>query len=208
MRDLSKILTFGKNLFYPGLKCPSCKTYGEGLCIECQHSLIFYEKTSLENASDGISLFNFNQVAQELVSSYKKRGEFFAGEALAKLMVENAGDEMKTFDLITCAPSSKASLKRLGFDHGAHLINLISKEISVPAALLFVPAKNIQKGLDKEERQVNVLGIRLKKSKDGIEGKKVLIIDDVYTTGSTIHRCSSLLKQERAWVKYMTFSRV
>ena len=144
-----------------------------------------------------------------MIASYKKKKEFSSGEAIASLMAERLKSEMGNIDLITCAPSSIASLKTLGFDHGAHLIKLISKEIGIPWALLFDPSFTVQKGLDKEERMANVLTINLKKEVwRKFQGKRILIIDDVYTTGSTINRCTSLLREKKAPVKYMTFSRL
>ncbi len=157
----------------------------------------------------GISLYHYNQAANDLVSCYKKKKEFSAGEALANLMVERAGDVMKKAQVITWAPSSKASIKRLGFDHGAHLVKLIAKEIKVPVLHLYTPPKAIQKGLIKEERVVNAQGIKLRlENLEKCRGKSVLIIDDVYTTGSTIERCRSLLMGEGIQVKYLTFSRL
>lgn len=209
MRDLSKIISKMQEFFYPVLKCPMCKEYSEGVCIECKDKLIRFEEITLEHCDTGISLYTYNQAAKDLLSSYKKKKEFAAGEALASLMIERLKFEKDTVDMITCAPSSKASLKALGFDHGAHLVNLISKELGVPWALLFTPSPIVQKGLDKEERLANALAISLKKEAIKIcQGKRILIIDDVYTTGSTVNRCISLLRQQKVAVKFMTFARL
>ena len=209
MRDLSKTISRIQDFFYPVLKCPICKEYSEGLCIRCKDELMRFEETTLDQCQEGISLYTYNQTAKDLISSYKKKKVFAGGEAMASLMVERLKVEKDKIDLITCAPSSKASLKALGFDHGAHLIRLISKEIGVPWVLVFTPSTTVQKGLDKEERIANALAINLtKEAMNACHGKRVLLIDDVYTTGSTINQCTSLLRQQVAAVKFMTFARL
>ncbi len=206
---MSKIISRIQDFFYPVLKCPICKEYSEGLCIGCKDELMSFEETTLDQCQEGISLYTYNQTAKDLISSYKKKKVFAGGEAMASLMVERLKVEKDKIDLITCAPSSKASLKALRFDHGAHLIKLISKEIGVPWSLLFSPSTTVQKGLDKEERQANALAIVFKKDIiKRYQGKRILLIDDVYTTGSTINRCMSLLKQQEVVVKFMTFARL
>lgn len=206
---MSKIFTLGLDFFFPVLKCPLCQRYYEGLCPKCKDEFIRYDVVSSLVHLEGVSLYQYNQAAKDLIGAFKKKKQFSAGEAIVKLLVERSGDLMKNADLITCAPSSRASLNRLDFDHGAFLIKRISKEVGVPWSLLFTPPKEIQKGLTKEERKENALGISLKKgSLEKYRNKTVIIFDDVWTTGSTLDRCRSLLNGEEITVKYMTFSRL
>lgn len=60
-----------------------------------------------------------------------------------------------------------------------------------------IKTKNIieQSKLKKEERQENIKGVYQLKNKQSIENKKILLIDDIYTTGSTVNECSRILKQ-------------
>ncbi len=206
---MSKIISKMQEFFYPVLKCPMCKEYSEGVCIECKDKLIRFEEITLEHCDTGISLYTYNQAAKDLLSSYKKKKEFAAGEALASLISERLIAEKIRIDFITCAPSSKASLKALGFDHGAHLIKLISKNIGVPWVSLFNPTNMVQKGLDKEERLANAKGITFKRDVlKTCQGKKILLIDDVFTTGSTVNRCIALLSEQDVAVKFVTFARL
>lgn len=57
--------------------------------------------------------------------------------------------------------------------------------------------KNIvpQSTLDKENRLQNVQGVYQLRNKDQLEGKKILLIDDIYTTGSTVKECAKVLQQ-------------
>ena len=52
-----------------------------------------------------------------------------------------------------------------------------------------------QSTLKKEERQENVIGVYGIKNKKILQNKKIILIDDIFTTGSTVNECSKILKQ-------------
>ena len=60
-----------------------------------------------------------------------------------------------------------------------------------------IKTKNIieQSKLNKEEREKNIQGVYKLKNKKLIKNKKILLIDDIYTTGSTVNECSRILTQ-------------
>ena len=60
-----------------------------------------------------------------------------------------------------------------------------------------IKTKNIieQSKLYKEEREKNIQGVYKLQNKKLIKNKKILLIDDIYTTGSTVNECSKILKQ-------------
>ena len=59
--------------------------------------------------------------------------------------------------------------------------------------------KNIieQSKLNKEERVQNIYGVYELKNKQLIENKKILLINDIYTTGSTVNECSRILRKAK-----------
>ena len=60
-----------------------------------------------------------------------------------------------------------------------------------------IKTKNIieQSKLNKEDRQQNIQGVYSIQNKKIITNKKILLIDDIYTTGSTVNECSKILQQ-------------
>ncbi len=56
--------------------------------------------------------------------------------------------------------------------------------------------KNIQpqSSLDKQNREKNIQGAYVIKNTKNIINKKVLLVDDIYTTGNTVNECSKMLK--------------
>lgn len=207
----NKCLSILSEFFFPNLTCPVCKGYGKGLCITCRKGFIRYDREGLADKDKGLSIYRYENEVITLISSYKKKARFFALEAMVELVLEHYREEIANFDLVTFAPSSKSSIKKLGFDHGELLAKKIAAGANLKCRGLFLPPSREQKVLDKEEREVNAKGISLKKfkgEKKGIRGLKVLIIDDVYTTGSTLKRCMELIASLGGEPKYLTISRL
>ncbi|MCK4431899.1 MAG: ComF family protein, partial [Candidatus Aminicenantes bacterium] len=92
---------------------------------------------------------------------------------------------------------------------------IIAKELAMLKGIKLVEGqlvklKNIlpQTSLKAEDRQKNVKGAFGIKEREKIEGKIILLVDDVYTTGSTIRECSSVLKNAGAKdVRALTLAR-
>lgn len=206
------------DLFYPRLTCPVCGCFGEGLCPECGSRL---RKTQgMEEASGaderriGVSLYLHDEVTTKLINRYKLKSGFNALDVMEKSLTREYLQYIATFDMVSFAPSSKPSLKRLGFDHGCLLAKAIARRSGIPLVPLFSPPQVEQKQLDREERKENVKTITFLESvvENGnvplLKGKRVLIVDDVLTTGSTLDFCSELICREGGMTEYLTFSQV
>jgi competence protein ComFC len=205
MKGLNKIADF----FYPMLKCPICLTFNEGLCIDCRASFKSYDKGSLDQEEKGVSIYIHQEAVKTLVSNFKKKIIYSAGDTMIMLFLENSSIEIENFDFITYAPSSLSSVKKLGFDHGAYLAKGIGRELKIPVVGLFKPSDKEQKVLERDERVENAKKISFSGNKiSGLKGKRGLVIDDVFTTGSTVFHCLELMKREGVAGKYITFSRI
>lgn len=208
MKGLNKLFRFIIDLLYPKVICPVCRNIEPGLCIPCRDSFEIYGDGGLGEGV-GVSLYRHKEEVNLLISNFKKKMMFSAGDTMADLIYEKYKDELKDFDVIVFAPSSKESRKKLGFDHGKYLASALSRKTGVPAVSLFEPADKEQKVLDREERKTNAKKIRLKKAElGGLKGKKAVLIDDVFTTGSTVLQCTQLLEELCMECRYLTFSRV
>lgn len=134
--------------------------------------------------------------AKALVSSFKSRGSFNAASSIASIMYDIHGEFIKGFDMITWAPSSKLSGQRLGFDHGEVLARNVADLAGIGCTRLFIPPEYEQKGLERTGRQENALTIGLLRNRQElVKGRKILIVDDVATTGSTLGICSERIEK-------------
>lgn len=193
------------DLLYPPSRCPICFAYSEGLCIPCEDRILL-SRLQVTQGGQGWSLFQYTEDVKGLLSAFKKNGSFLAGQEIAALMVKALPYDLGSVDFITYAPSSRISLKRLGFDHGKVLAKALAKKFKVPVQNLFLAPKVEQKNLDVEERWKNIQGLRIKKDSCALlKGKRGLLVDDVYTTGATVETCLALLEKEGVSAIYLTF---
>ena len=131
--------------------------------------------------------------------------EFFAKGMYNSLKISdkiNIGD----IDFITNAPRKADSVKRYGYNQTESLAKIIAKYIGAPYLPVMKASKlykTEQKSLNKTERAENVrnkfvFAGDIKKLKEKINGKNILIIDDVVTTGSTLSECARIMKNTGA----------
>lgn len=206
------------DLFYPRLACPVCGNFGEGLCPDCQGRLRKADTVEAECGVDerdtGFSLYLHGDVTTKMINRYKLKSSFNALDVMAGSLTESYLEYIRTFDMVSFSPSSEASLKRLRFDHGYLLAKEISKRAGLPLVRLFEPPAKEQKRLDREERRENVRTITFLKqvTVNGhvplLKGKRILLVDDVLTTGNTVEYCMELIRHEGGVSAYLTFSRI
>ena len=101
-------------------------------------------------------------------------------------------------DLVVSIPLHPKREKSRGYNQSELLARVIGKELGLPVVNLLARVKNnsSQTGLNEDERRKNVAGIF--RFKTGINGKKILLVDDVLTTGATMEEGAKVLKEAGA----------
>ena len=105
---------------------------------------------------------------------------------------------MKKYDIIIVVPISKKRQKERGYNQSELIAKEISKMLSIKIEKNIIKKlKNTppQSSLNKEQRQENIRGVYKVFNIEKIENKNILIIDDIYTTGSTVNECSKMLRK-------------
>lgn len=100
-------------------------------------------------------------------------------------------------DVVVPVPLHKHRLRRRGFNQAACLARELSKQVGVTvdeSILVRHRATAAQVSLNAEQRKVNVRDA-FRCVSDGVAGQRVLLIDDVCTTGSTLEACAVALRQ-------------
>jgi ComF family protein len=117
---------------------------------------------------------------------------------LGEMMVSYWQDVHLPADVIIPVPLHSRRLRDRGYNQSALLARELGKGVGLPVlenALVRVRETSPQVDLNAEERKENVRGA-FHCPDDQLAGKRVLLVDDVYTTGATLEACNLALKQQ------------
>lgn len=166
--------------------CPRCGAPdGRARCEECgRHEFAFPQARCA-----GV----FTHPLARMVVLFKDGGERRLGRVLGALVAEVAADWAGWADAVAPVPASHAAVLRRGFDHGALLAGAIAAELELPAArLLGVASRSDQRRLGRQERAANARhGVSVLPRAE--VPRRVLLVDDVFTTGATLDAASRVL---------------
>lgn len=186
---MSLLESLASLLFPP--RCAFCGKPGvHGVCSECEKALPYCKTPLHERAEIGACLapLKYEGIVREALLNYKFHGSQSRctgfGDILAQAAAEHFGGE---FDLVTYVPVSKKRKQERGYDQSYLLARETCRHWSVaPETLLQKTKDNVaQSSLSsREERQKNVVGAYTAVNEDKIKGKRILLIDDILTTGA------------------------
>lgn len=147
------------------------------------------------------SLLHFNKDSKYLIHDFKYNDNVIYGSVFANLMINRYQDEIRNIDLILPVPMHK--YKRLWrlYNHSQILAHDIAKQLQKKAnSNILLKVKNTisQSGLRRRIRVKNLLGSFKISNSQKIQGKSILLVDDVVTTSSTVNICASELKKAGA----------
>jgi len=137
---------------------------------------------------------------REVVQRFKYGRKVSLGKPLGRLMAVDCREffDERALDVILPVPLHPKRLRWRGFNQSVILAREIGKEWKLPVDP-FVLARSRetppQTQLNEEERKKNMRRAFSVSSEKSIEGKAVLLIDDVYTSGATVNECSRALKR-------------
>ena len=197
------------DLIFPP-KCPFCKAILEDprapLCPGCQASLPWLEGSRAERKidfADGcFSPLAYQGAVPEAVRRYKFLRVRALGKPFAQLMAQCLRDHLpQGADLICWAPLSKKRLRARGFDQARLMAEEVGRLRAIPAlpALRKVRHTSPQSELEEESaRRANARGAYGLLPGADLEGKRVVLVDDVVTSGSTLSECAAQLRMAGA----------
>ncbi len=148
------------------------------------------------------SVVHFKPPARTLLHRLKFHGDTGAAETLVKIIA--VGAEIKRnpdYDMIIPVPLHPARLRRRGLNQSLVLARLLfpaERRKIAPTALLRLKNTVAQTGLDGAARRKNLRGAFAAEPSISFTNSRVLLVDDVYTTGTTVRECAQILKKAGA----------
>lgn len=145
-----------------------------------------------------IAAVAFTGRARNIVLGLKYRNRRAVGRHLAGLIANRLVEQRAHvgIDVVTWAPTSSKRRRDRGFDQGELLARTVARQLGVPCRrLLERDGSSSQTGRSRAERLDHGPGFV---ARPGIEGRRVLVVDDVVTTGSTLMSAAGALEERGA----------
>jgi ComF family protein len=184
----------------PRIEPPFCATCSEPFqgaiteafaCANCADRTLHFESA--------VSAFRSRGVVRQLVHEFKYGKQAHLRHPIAEWLAEALADprlQGRRFDAVVPVPLHPARRRERGFNQADLLAEILSRRAGVPlhAALQRVRYTTTQTAFDRSERMANLRdAFRLRKNAD-VRGLRVLLVDDILTTGSTLSECARVLK--------------
>ena len=170
-------------------------------------------------------IFKYEGIIRKLILNYKFNEKSYLYKTFVNFLLKNEKffKILKSYDTIIPVPVSSKRMNERGYNQSELIANDIVKQITeisskhILDGILSTQKNNIQKikyecvtdcliknkniieqsKLNKEQRQKNIQGVYILKNKEKLINKKILIIDDIYTTGSTANECCKILQEAK-----------
>ncbi|MDD5437420.1 MAG: ComF family protein [Candidatus Omnitrophica bacterium] len=177
----------------------------EKLCAECEKQDLAFDRAWSACLYEG--------VLKEVIHLFKYGGKLALSGTLAGQMTGFVRDNPEIIDgigLLTFVPMRKKGSRQRSFNQSEILASAIAKEFGIPVSQVLdkvIPTRR-QNELSRDERLFNLMGAFRVKSGITLDAVKILLVDDVMTTGTTLSECAKVLKASAAAeVRCLTLAR-
>lgn len=187
--------------------CILChRTDYSGICDICKSKIV-----RVKNYNRIESYGYYGGVVKELILKFKYKRNFTAGDILAEFLEQYIKQNINYKDfIITYIPMTIKDEKKRGFNQCEYIAKQISNSLNIKCEKTLIKIKNTkeQKLLNKEEREKNIRGSFDINKNINLKNKKIILIDDVTTTGFTIKEGYNILKKYGAEeIKLLTLAK-
>lgn len=214
---MNKGLAAVSDFFLPRF-CPGCNNKlaadEELICSECLKDILIVEKQRLDYEFDrkfrssaiikdfySHYIFEADKVLQNIIHSLKYNSKFKLGIFLGKILSQGIKSQNWQIDLIIPVPIHHLKKAERGYNQSDFIVKGLSKSLNIPSSkkiLKRIRYTQSQTRLNQKEREENVTDAFKVKKRRSIQGKNLLLVDDVITTGVTIQECGKVLRNAGA----------
>lgn len=188
----------------------SCNVCGKSLGTVAGSNKICFECSETSHEfTKGYSCTTYEGPVKEILSGLKYKGRSYYTRNVVEIMTDRAEGFINDIhvDMLIPVPMHKRKEQARGYNQSSLLGEGLSRSLILPHKLdILVKGRETSpmSSLSSGERRINLHNaFRMGYNKDMIRGKNILIVDDVYTTGSTADACARVLKDNGAGHVYL-----
>ena len=183
-------------------KCVLCRSIlhkeETDLCRSCRldQPEYPYGKKKVTHITDLTAVWMYEGNVRRSIHRYKFNGARHYADAYGRLLAMRVLRDLPQADVITWVPISRQRLRKRGYDQVELLAKAVGTELGIPTEKLLEKFRDnrANSGLKTPaERRANVLGVYRAVGQESFRGKRVLLLDDIVTTGATASECARVL---------------
>lgn len=168
------------------------------LCRRCRTDSPEYRygRKKVQHVKDLTAVWFYEGAVRKSLHRYKFQNARHYARAYGRLLAMRVQRDLPQADVVTWVPVSRRRLRKRGYDQVELLARAVGGELGIPAQKLLEKFRDnrANSGLKtSEERRANVLGVYRAVSPETFRGKRVLLLDDIVTTGATASECARVL---------------
>lgn len=187
-----------RDIWYNQRACTICGTpldtvYGDTICTYCRRHKRNFTKAYVP--------FVYKDQVRSAILQFKFGGRRASAVTFAAFILMKMRElEAQRPDMITYVPMHFLRLGKRGYNQAALLASALGKMLNVPVCATLRKKKNTipqskKKGRDRRYSLQDAFALR---KNTELRGKRILLLDDVITTGTTLHRCAGVLRKAGA----------
>lgn len=195
------------DILYPK-QCVICgKLNEDAICTKCYNAIkpsVRIDRYKNKNFNEHLYILKYEGKVRNLIIDYKFNDKAYLNDFFVKIILKNKKicRKIKNYDIIIPVPIHKKRKAERGYNQSELIARKIEEnfnELNLVTNSLIKEKSNLpQSLLTKKQRQENVKQVYKVINKEKIKGKRIILFDDIYTTGATANECAKVLKENEA----------
>lgn len=182
--------------------CVSSITQAANSLIKIEYERKFFKKGFVSGFTTPF-VFEKDKELQDIIHSIKYSNKFGVGKRLGEIIAEKCGENIQGWNIDLIVPIPLHQLKKVnrGYNQSFYIAKGLGKNLNIKVnqnLLKRIKFTQTQTALTLAERQENVENAFEVRKKLSVKGKKILLVDDVITTGATVNECAKVLTNSGA----------
>ena len=172
------------------------------ICHKCADTMLHIQNFECRRDIEHIRLclapFSYKDELRKSLHRYKFSGAAAYGRIYAEFIAKSIDENAISCDIISWVPVSRRRLRERGYDQAEIIARALAGELGVPCERLLCKVKENKRQSSlssKDERKRNVAGVYRCVAKEELFGKRILLVDDIITSGETISEAAKTLKR-------------